>query len=347
MEEKRKITPKEIATVAALFVILIALIAAAVFLGGDEDGRTVAPRHHDTFDYFDTASRIGFYYEDSDRDAEALAIIVGELEKYHKLFDIYYGYEGVVGVYELNRTAKDGAVEVSRELFDFLEFSKEMHALTGGEVNIAMGAVLSIWHEHRELGYDIPTEQELAAAAEHCDINDLVLDKENLTVYLADPEMSLDVGAIAKGYTAERIAEALSDAGFTSITLNLGGNVRVIGSKPNGDGWVTGVENPYESGGEYIYKTTLSDTSAVTSGDYQRYYEVDGVRYHHIIDKDTLMPSTHFSSVTVYTPDSGLADALSTALFNMTYEEGSALVNNLDGVSVVWAFPDGEVVKSE
>jgi hypothetical protein len=103
--------------------------------------------------------------------------------------------------------------------------------------------------------------------------------------------MSLDVGAIAKGYTAERIAEALSDAGFTSITLNLGGNVRVIGEKPNGEGWTTGVENPHVQGGEYIHKTTLTDGSAVTSGDYQRYYEVDGVRYHHIIDKDTLMPA--------------------------------------------------------
>jgi thiamine biosynthesis lipoprotein len=174
-----------------------------------------------------------------------------------------------------------------------------------------------------------------------------VLDSETLTVYFADPEMSLDVGAIAKGYTAERIAEALSDAGFTSITLNLGGNVRVIGEKPNGEGWTTGVENPHVQGGEYIHKTTLTDGSAVTSGDYQRYYEVDGVRYHHIIDKDTLMPAAHFSSVTVYTRDSGLADALSTALFNMTYDEGAALVNTLDGVKVVWAFPNGEIRNSK
>lgn len=341
-EEKRKITAKEVIAAVLLFAVLAALVAAALTLGNKDESRTES-RHRDIFDYFDTASRIGLYYENSERDGEALAIIAAEMKKYHELFDIYYGYEGVVGVYELNKRAKDGAVTVSRELFDFLEFSKEMYTLTGGEVNIAMGAVLSIWHGHRELGVSVPAEDALLAAAEHCDINDLVLDSKNLTVYFADPEMSLDVGAIAKGYTAERIAEALSDARFTSITLNLGGNVRVIGEKPNGEGWTTGVENPHVQGGEYIHKTTLTDGSAVTSGDYQRYYEVDGVRYHHIIDKDTLMPAAHFSSVTVYTRDSGLADALSTALFNMTYDEGAALVNTLDGVKVVWALPDGEV----
>ena len=345
-EEKRKITPKEVVMTILLFAILAALVVLATAVGSKYRD-DIKPRHKDIFDYFDTASRIGFYYEDSERDSEALAIIDAEIKKYHELFDIYHGYDGVVGVYELNRKAKDGAVTVSRELFDFLEFSKEMCILTNGEVNVAMGAVLSIWHEHRELGISLPTSEELDRAAEHCDINNLVLDKENLTVRFADPEMSLDVGAVAKGYTAERIAEALSDAGFTSITLNLGGNVRVIGEKPNGEGWLTGIENPYSINGDYIHQTTLSNTSAVTSGDYQRYYEVNGVRYHHIIDKDTLMPADHFSSVTVYTQDSGLADALSTALFNMTYEEGLALINELDDVSVVWAFTDGKIKISD
>ena len=345
-EEKRKITAKEVIAAVLLFAVLAALVAAALTLGNKDESRT-EPRHRDIFDYFDTASRIGLYYENSERDGEALAIIAAEMKKYHELFDIYYGYEGVVGVYELNKRAKDGAVTVSRELFDFLEFSKEMHALTKGEVNIAMGAVLSIWHRYREGGTSVPTQAELDEAAKHCDINDLILDKEDLTVRFADPEMSLDVGAIAKGYAAERIAEALSEAGFSSVTLNLGGNIRVVGSKPNGDGWVTGIENPYSSEGDHIHKTTLSDGSAVTSGDYQRFYEVDGVRYHHIIDKDTLMPAAHFSSVTVYTEDSGLADALSTALFNMDHEEGMALINDLDDVRVVWAFPDGRIEVSD
>lgn len=345
-EEKRKITAKEVIAAVLLFAVLAALVAAALTLGNKDESRT-EPRHRDIFDYFDTASRIGLYYENSERDGEALAIIAAEMKKYHELFDIYHEYEGVVGVAALNRMAKTEAVTVSRELFDFLEFSKEMHRLTNGEVNIAMGAVLSIWHRYREGGTSIPTQAELDEAAKHCDINDLILDKENLTVRFADPEMSLDVGAIAKGYTAERIAEALGEAGFTSITLNLGGNIRVIGTKSDGDGWTTGIENPYSAEGDYIHKTTLSDTSAVTSGDYQRYYEVGGVRYHHIIDKDTLMPAAHFSSVTVYTRDSGLADALSTALFNMTYEEGLALINDLDNVSAVWAFPDGKIEISE
>ena len=122
--------------------------------------------------------------------------------------------------------------------------------------------------------------------------------------------------------------------------LNIGGNLRLLGAKPDGSGWVTGIQDPRRSG-EYAAKVVLQDTSCVTSGDYERYYTVDGVRYCHIIDKDTRMPARYFSSVTVITPDSALADALSTALFCMSYEDGLALVQTLENVQVLWILPDG------
>jgi thiamine biosynthesis lipoprotein len=122
--------------------------------------------------------------------------------------------------------------------------------------------------------------------------------------------------------------------------LDVGGNLRIVGAKPDGNGWITGIKDPHNAS-KYAEKLTLSDISCVTSGDYERYFEVDGIRYHHIIDKDTLYPAEHFSSVTVICRDSGLADALSTALFCMSYEEGRALVDALDSVEVIWVTKAG------
>ena len=125
-----------------------------------------------------------------------------------------------------------------------------------------------------------------------------------------------------------------------SYVLNIGGNIRIIGHKPDGSGWGTGIKDPANPE-QYAAKLTIADTSCVTSGDYERFFTVDGVQYHHVIDKDTLMPAAYFSSVTILTPNSGLADALSTALFTMSYEDGLALVSAIGNVDVLWITPDG------
>ena len=124
--------------------------------------------------------------------------------------------------------------------------------------------------------------------------------------------------------------------------LNIGGNIRIIGHKPDGSGWGTGIKDP-KNPNRFALQLTIADTSCVTSGDYIRYFTVNGTKYHHIIDKDTLMPSSFFSAVTVFTANSGLADALSTALFSMSYEDGLALVNRIGGVEVVWIATDGAI----
>ena len=125
--------------------------------------------------------------------------------------------------------------------------------------------------------------------------------------------------------------------------LNVGGNIRIIGTRPDGTGWKTGVRDPKNPDAGFCAKLLLSDTSCVTSGIYERYFTVDGVRYHHIIDRDTLYPSALFSSVTVVTKDSGLADALSTALFCMPLADGEALCESLGNVDALWVLPGGEM----
>ena len=233
-------------------------------------------------------------------------------------------------------------MKVERELIDFLLYAKELYAVTNGEMNIMMGSVLRLWHDCREEGTRIPTEEELAAAALHTSISSLEIDVDKQTVRISDPEASIDVGALGKGYATERAAQYLESIGAESYVLNIGGNIRIIGTKTDGSGWKTGIKNPQDPSA-YAKYLTLADTSCVTSGNYERYYTVNGERYHHIIDKDTLMPSTFFSSVTIITSDSGLADALSTALFAMSYEDGLKIVEKIGGVEVVWITPEGEI----
>ena len=138
-------------------------------------------------------------------------------------------------------------------------------------------------------------------------------------------------------------AQKAETLGCESYVLNVGGNIRIIGTRPDGTGWKTGVRDPKNPDSNYCAKLLLADTSCVTSGIYERYFTVDGVRYHHIIDKDTLYPSTLFASVTVVTKNSGLADALSTALFCMPLADGEALCEKLGDVEALWVLPDGEL----
>ena len=306
-------------------------------------------RRRTYYGYFDTICTVSDYSGEGEESFAATCdLISDELSYYHELFDIYETYEGVTNIAYLNSMAGQGPVTVSEELFGFLEYCVSIERLSGGEVNVMMGSVLSLWHDLREEGVRIPTPDELAAAAEHVSITALVLDRGAMTVEITDPDASLDVGAIAKGYATERIAEALSARGISGYALDFGGNLRVVGTKRGGDGWKAGVQNPDPHAADrYVCELTVSDTSLVTSGDYERYYTVDGKRYHHIIDKDTLMPAEHFASVSILCRDSGLADALSTALFTMSYEDGAELLSTLDGVGAgaVWVTRDGEVYK--
>ena len=304
------------------------------------------------YDYFDTVSVIISYAGDGEEAFAANCAAVSDiLENYHKLFDIYYEYAGINNLKTVNKNAGKEPVKVDRELIDFLLYAKEIYTLTRGKTNIAMGSVLKLWHDAREDGINspekayIPDETSLNEAAKHTDIDDVIINETDCTVFLADPQMSIDVGALGKGYAVEKAAELLISKNVTSYVLNIGGNIRAIGEKVTGKGFITGITNPDKSSLEsFVCRIDIRDISLVTSGDYERFYTVDGEHYHHIIDPETNMPSKYFSSVSVLTKDSGLADALSTALFCMSYEEGLAIIENIGGVDAIWVFPDGKVV---
>lgn len=349
MEEKKLFlkSKKDIYSLIAVIILAVALVAVLIVSLVKPSG----VKKKSYYDLYDTVSTIYDYSGGSEKEfANTLAELEELLYYYDALFDIYAPAEGVTNLYDVNREATKAPLKVDGELLDFLEYAIEMHTLTGGEVNIAMGAVLSLWHDARERATATPQNAKppeksvLTEAAKHCDITKIIIDRESSTVFLADPEMSLDVGAIAKGYATERAAELLEDRNISGYALDMGGNLRTVGTKPDGGGWRTGVKNPDASADEsYVYYLNLKNLSAVTSGDYERYFISGGVRYHHIIDKDTLMPAEYFSSVTVSVRDSGLADALSTALFCMDYESGKTIIEGIDGAFAVWVEKDGTV----
>ncbi len=303
-----------------------------------------------SFDCFDTVTTVMGYAKDKAEFDRVSGEILAALRDYHKLFTIYEVYDGMENLCSLNE--KKTAVLDSR-IIDMLLFAKEMYELTGGEVNVAMGSVLSLWHDCRTAAKAdpenavLPSTEALSQAAEHMDMEKLLIDTETCTVTLADPAMTLDVGAVAKGYAVEMAARALESRGITGYVINVGGNVRAIGTKPNGDGWTAGIEAPDQSSADYLAYVALRDSSLVTSGSYQRYYTVDGKRYHHIIDPETRMPSERYTSVSVLCESSALGDALSTALFCMPLEEGAALIDALEGVEAMWVMPDGKRYESD
>ena len=299
-------------------------------------------------DYFDTVITItGYEKSQADFDKQSKEIL-DMFKEYHRLYSIYHRFDGLNNMCTINQL-DDGVhptVKVDKAIIDMLLFCKKMHAMTDGKLNVAMGSVLSLWHDYRTIGKDNPSQaslppmDKLQEASAHTDISNLVIDEKNSTVTVTDPQMELDVGAIAKGYAVEQVALALTEKGVSGYVLNVGGNVRTIGSKPDSTDWSVGIENP--EGGDYIAYLNVSDMSVVTSGSYQRYYYVDGKPYHHIIQPETLMPAQNgYLSVSVVCKDSGLADALSTTLFCLSKAEGLKLIESINDAEAMWVLEDG------
>lgn len=280
---------------------------------------------------------------DSEETFRAVAQSVhDELLECHQLFDIYNDYEGINNLKTVNDAAGIAPVEVDRRIIELLTDCRSYYEVSNGKVNIAMGSVLRLWHEARndsiripEKAY-LPERAALEDAAVHMDFSSVVIDETASTVYLTDPVMRLDVGAVAKGWSAEYVADRAPEG----LLLSVGGNVRATGPKDEkGSPWVVGIQDPKDPSA-HVHTLYLTEGSLVTSGDYQRTYAVEGKLYHHIIDPDTLYPSAYWSSVTIVCEDSGLADALSTALFVMNREDGQQLLDQMDA-EALWIDRDG------
>ena len=361
---------KRILILTAVLVILLAALLVFVLRPAASPDATPAPtgvpvsatatvpeqgvtyhRYSASFDStFDTVISLIGYAESEEVFAQAYAETVGMFTEYHRLFDAYHTYEGMENLCSINQKAGIAPVRVDAKLFDFLTWCVAREREYGtGQVNIAMGAVLQLWHSYREAGIAdpanaaLPPMDALRDASLHMDLSHVVLDPEAMTVFFEDPALKLDFGAVAKGYAAQAVADRLAASAMPSFILNAGGNV--CAGQPKADTgalWGIGIQDP-DGGltGNDLYDTIFAANRAVvTSGDYQRFYVVSGKRYAHLISPDTLMPAEHFRGVTVVAQDSGLCDFLSTYLFIADYETGRALVESLPGVEALWIMAD-------
>ena len=326
---------KKLAAVLALVCLLTGCAAGAA--GGKQ---TV---YEATFlTLFDTVTVIRGRAENQAAFTQTAQSVHDTLLHYHQLFDIYNDYEGMNNLKTVNDQAGAAPVEVDADIIRLLLECREFYDVTGGKVNVAMGGVLALWHDARTAGLDdpsnahLPDRTALENAAAHMDFDAVVIDEDASTVYISDPETRLDVGAVAKGWSAQRAAEEAPEG----LLISVGGNICATGPKTEGgDPWVVGIQNP-DGSDDYLHTVYVTGGSVVTSGDYQRTYLVDGEYYHHIIDPETLMPSRYWRSVTVVCADSGIADALSTALFLMPQGEGQALLSRYDA-EAMWVDADG------
>jgi len=311
------------------------------------------------FGCFDTYTTVVGYTRSKEEFETYFQLINSRFVELHKMFDKYNSYDGINNIKTINDNAGIKPVKVEKEIIELIVFSKEWYNKTKGRVNIAFGPVLEIWHKYfDDAQYDpvntaIPSLEELQTASALTDLNKVIVDEKNSTVFLMEKGMSLDVGATAKGFATEIVAKEAEEAGFKSGIISPGGNIRTIGKPLDGirERWGIGIQDPDKPVVNDVENTLdtvyVNNASVVTSGDYQRYYIHNGKRIHHIIDPDTLMPGENFRAVTVVTEDSGIADYLSTTLFLLPFEEGLSLVESIDGVEAFWVMPDKSVRYSD
>ena len=325
-----------------------AAVLLCLLLGGCAGAKQEKKQYTATFlTLFDTVTTVVGRADSEAQFKEKAQKVHDALLEYHQLFDIYNDYEGIHNLKTVNDAAGFGPVQVDSRIIWLLSECKKIFGTTGGKVNVAMGSVLKLWHDARSDGIDdpanakLPDRSALESAAEHTDLDAVVIDDAASTVFITDPRLRLDVGAIAKGWAVQQVAEKMP----AGLLISVGGNVCATGPKDeSGTPWVVGVQDP-AGGDSYLHTLYVTKGSVVTSGDYQRTYMVDGKLYHHIIDPETLYPSEYWRSVTVVCDHSGWADALSTALFLLPLEEGQELLAQFDA-KAMWVNADGEIFYS-
>lgn len=279
-----------------------------------------------------------------DEDGEELLIDAEqEIRRLEQLFSITMADSEVS---RLNAAAGQEAVSVSPDTLTLLQTGKEMSAETDGAFDLTISPIVRAWGFETEEKH-VPTQAELDALLPLVDAGGLELDAETGTAFLTRAGMAVDLGGIAKGYAADSVAALLREKGVTSALFSLGGNLYAVGTKPDGEKWEAAVANPLDAT-DYYGIFTLSDQALVTSNGYQRYFEQDGKRYHHIIDPKTGYPAeSGLASVTVLCENSTKADALSTALYVMGLEEALAYWRSHGDFEAVFLTDEGEVIATE
>lgn len=313
---------------------LTALLSASILLLSGCSGlpRERSQTYTDTL--FDTVISVQIF-DSVDED------VLKGCEKLCKKYDSMFSNK--IEDSEISRINSAGGnpVEVSKETIKLIKKGIYYSEMSDGAFDITIAPVSSLWDFKAETP-SVPSPEAIAEAVSHVNYENIII-RDN-TVKLADPQAGIDLGAIAKGYIADRIKDYLEEEGVRHAMINLGGNVLAMGSRLDGSDYNIGIQKPFDETGEPITSVKISDKSVVTSGIYQRYFKADGKIYHHILDPNTGYPcENNLYSVTILTDSSLTADALSTTCFLLGYDRGMKLINQLDNVDAVFITNDNQI----
>ena len=281
--------------------------------------------------YFDTVIKIDIY---DSKDTVLLNQCFSYCQEFENLISRTIETSEISQINDSNGTP----VIVSDTTLELLKKGIEYGELTDGKFDITIAPLSELWDIKNNPGV-LPSEPEILEALSHVDYRNIQISGNEVT--LLDPNSAIDLGGIAKGYMADQLKEYLVSEGVKSALINLGGNILTIGTKPNGQPFKLGIQKPFDKQGIPITAVDSIDNSLVSSGVYERYFELDGIRYHHILDTETGYPYNNgLLGVSIISPESVDGDALSTACFALGLEEGMKLIDSLENIDAIFITED-------
>lgn len=321
--------------------IISLLLCCELLLSGCGTKQLASENKHEATTFaMDTIMTFQIYHENGE---QILIDTEQEIRKLENLLSVTIDNSDIA---KLNQNAGKEPVAVSDETISLLQTGNEINVLTNGNYDITVSPIVKAWGFTEE-EHHVPSQQEIDARLPLVNHDAVQIDAQNKTAYLQKEGMAVDLGGIAKGYTSQQVADLLKEKGVSSAILSLGGNVVAIGNKPDGSPWKIAVENPLDNQ-DYVGLLQVTDKFAVTSGGYQRFFEQDGKKYHHIIDPHTGYPAENgLISVTIISKNGTKADGLSTALFVMGLEDALDLWRKSDDFEVIFVTEDGKVIATE
>jgi thiamine biosynthesis lipoprotein len=287
-----------------------------------------------------TRITVELWSEDKAKTEEAIDAVLDEMRH---IDDSMSTYKPTSEVSQVNAKAADGPMKISKELFDLLMTAKEYSVITDGAFDITYASVGYMYDFRKHVR---PSEAQISKALPAVNYLHVLLDPKNQTVQFSQKGVRIDLGGIAKGYSVDRGIDVLKTRGFTRAYVSAGGDSRIIGDR-FGKPWMVGIRDPRKGEGEVIKRVPLIDAAISTSGDYERFFDEDGVRYHHIIDPHTGHSASKVRSATVIGPYATRTDGLSKTAFVLGPEKAMEIYNRIDDIDAIIVKLDGSVIFSK
>ncbi len=294
--------------------------------------------HSDTQPIMGTRVHVEFWLDDT--DSRGPLLLASAMEEMLRIDFAFSPYKADSELSRMNREAPNGWVSISPEMKVLLDRSREASERSGGAFDITFASV-GRYYDYR--AGRLPTLDE-RKAVDAIDYHHVIVSEDGTRVKYTRPQVHVDLGGIAKGHAVDQVANLLQAAGVTMASVSAGGDSRIIGDR-QGEPWTVGVRDPRNPDAVAVL-LPLIDTAISTSGDYERFFEKDGVRYHHILDPQTGNSATGSLSVTVIGPNATLTDALSTTIFVLGPEKGLKLINTMEGVDAIIITDGGQMLYS-